>query len=296
MLVCLPLILSSPKVMPVSAAENEEDIPITILNYHKVDNMNIALSVLPEDFDRQMAYLKENGYNTINTDQLYDYMVNGAELPENPIMITFDDGYEDNYQNAYPILKKYGFTGTIFVITDFVSNQPNYLTWEQIKEMKANGMDFQSHTASHKSMTELTEAQLKDELTRSKQTLDTQLNQDTKFMAYPTGTYNLYIAKLVNDAGYRGAFTIKYGNVDRASNIYALERVPIFHTENTDRSTGCVGNLRGGDAVSLGNFMTLSELQKGLFTEGSVCFTIQVEITMKNKCRKESRFTDICIV
>lgn len=105
MLVCLPLILSSPKVMPVSAAENEEDIPITILNYHKVDNMNIALSVLPEDFDRQMAYLKENGYNTINTDQLYDYMVNGAELPENPIMITFDDGYEDNYQNAYPILK-----------------------------------------------------------------------------------------------------------------------------------------------------------------------------------------------
>ena len=99
--------------MPVSAAENEEDIPITILNYHKVDNMNIALSVLPEDFDRQMAYLKENGYNTINTDQLYDYMVNGAELPENPIMITFDDGYEDNYQNAYPILKKYGFTGTI---------------------------------------------------------------------------------------------------------------------------------------------------------------------------------------
>ena len=62
MLVCLPLVLSSPKVMPVSAAENEEDIPITILNYHKVDNMNIALSVLPEDFDRQMAYLKENGY------------------------------------------------------------------------------------------------------------------------------------------------------------------------------------------------------------------------------------------
>ena len=99
--------------------------------------------------------------------------------------------------------------------------------------MKANGMDFQSHTASHKSMTELTEAQLKDELTRSKQTLDTQLNQDTKFMAYPTGTYNLYIAKLVNDAGYRGAFTIKYGNVDRASNIYALERVLIVHTEYT---------------------------------------------------------------
>ena len=86
MLVCLPLVLSSPKVMPVSAAENEEDIPITILNYHKVDNMNIALSVLPEDFDRQMAYLKENGYNTRNTVELFYYIVNGAVFPENSIM------------------------------------------------------------------------------------------------------------------------------------------------------------------------------------------------------------------
>lgn len=233
MLICLPIILSSPKVIPVAAAENDEDIPVTVLNYHKVDNMNIALSVLPDDFDKQMAYLKENNYHTINTDQLYDYMVNGTPLPENPILITFDDGYEDNYKNAYPILKKYGFTGTIFIITSFVGKYDNYLTWDQIKEMKANGMDFQSHTVDHKSMTELTVPQLKDELVNSKQALDEQLNQDTKFMAYPTGTYNLYIAKLVKDAGYKGAFTIKYGNVDKASNMYALERVPIFHTENT---------------------------------------------------------------
>ena len=69
-------------------------------------------------------------------------MVNGAELPENPIMITFDDGYEDNYQNAYPILKKYGFTGTIFVITDFVSNQPNYLTWGTNKRNESKWHGF----------------------------------------------------------------------------------------------------------------------------------------------------------
>ena len=232
MIVCLPMILSSPKSIPAMAAENEDGISITALNYHKIDNMNISLSVLPEDFDRQIAYLKEQGYNSINTDQLYDYMTNGTPLPENPILITFDDGYEDNYQYAYPILKKYGFTGTIFIITDLVG-KPNYLTWEQLKEMKANGMNFQSHTVSHKSMTELGEAQLREELVNSKKILDEQLSQDTKFMAYPTGTYNLYIAKLVKDAGYKGAFTIKYGNIDKASNIYALERVPIFHTENT---------------------------------------------------------------
>ena len=235
MVLCLPLLLSSPKTLPAMAADSEDNMPVTILNYHKVDNMNISLSVLPDDFDRQMAYLKDNGYHTITPEQLYQHLVNGAELPENPILITFDDGYEDNYQHAYPILKKYGFTGTIFIITDFVG-QKNYLTWDQIKEMKANGMDFQSHTATHKPMTELTQDQLKDELVRSKQTLDQQLNQNTEFLAYPTGAYNLYIAKLVKEAGYKAAFTIKYGNVDKASNLYALERVPIFHTEDTFRS------------------------------------------------------------
>ena len=235
MLLCLPLVLSSPKTLPVKAADSENNAPVIILNYHKIDNMNISLSVLPEDFDRQMAYLKENGYHTITPEQLYQHLVNNAELPENPILITFDDGYEDNYQNAYPILKKYGFTGTIFVITGFVG-QKNYLTWEQIKEMKANGMDFQSHTVTHKSMTELTQDQLHDELVNSKKTLDEQLGQQTDFMAYPTGTYNLYVAKMVKDAGYKAAFTIKYGNVDKDSNLYALERIPIFHTEDTFRS------------------------------------------------------------
>ena len=220
--------------------ENVKD-GIAVLGYHgvvsdKEKKENYASNpyfMSVSQFEKQMKYLAENNYQCLSMKEVENYYHGKKEISKKAICLTFDDGYEDNYQNAYPILKKYGFTGTIFVITDFVSNQPNYLTWEQIKEMKANGMDFQSHTASHKSMTELTEAQLKDELTKSKQTLDTQLNQDTKFMAYPTGTYNLYIAKLVNDAGYRGAFTIKYGNVDRASNIYALERVPIFHTENT---------------------------------------------------------------
>ncbi len=232
MIICLPIVLSSPKTLPAMAAENEDNTPVTVLNYHKVDNMNISLSVLPDDFDKQMNYLKSEGYNTITPEQLYQHLVNGTQLPENPIIITFDDGYEDNYQYAYPILKKYGFTGTVFIITSLVGQQ-NYLTWDQIKEMKANGMDFQSHTVSHKSMTELTEQQLRDELVNSKKTLDEQLGQDTQFFAYPTGTYNLYIAKLVKDAGYKAAFTIKYGNVDNASNLYALERVPIFHTENT---------------------------------------------------------------
>lgn len=239
LLLAIPFLLASPKPMTASmVADSENGTKVLVLNYHKVDNMNISLSVLPEDFDRQMKYLSENGYHTITPDELYDSLASNAELPENPVLITFDDGYEDNYVYAYPILQKYGFKGTIFVITSFLDkNMKNYVTWEQAEEMEASGtISIQSHTVTHSSMTELSDEQLRHELADSKQAIESHLNKPIHFIAYPTGTYNLHIAQLVKEAGYDGAFTIKYGNVDKASNLYAIERIPVFHTENTFKS------------------------------------------------------------
>jgi peptidoglycan/xylan/chitin deacetylase (PgdA/CDA1 family) len=234
---CLPFLLVSPRSMTAQMLKDSANgTKVMVLNYHKVDNMNISLSVLPKDFDAQMAYLKENGYTTIAPGELYDSLANGTELPEKPVLITFDDGYEDNYQNAYPILKKYGFKATIFVITGFLDKQKNYLTWQQAQEMEQDGISIESHTVNHKSMTELTDDQLRDELVNSKKEIEKRLDKKVDFVAYPTGTYNLHIANLVKEAGYKAAFTIKYGNVDKASNVYALERVPVFHTENTFKS------------------------------------------------------------
>jgi len=237
MLCCMPVVLAGPKAIEKKTVDDYANgTKVVVLNYHKVDDMNISLSVSPADFDKQMAYLEENNYHTITPGQLYDSLENNAALPENPVLITFDDGYRDNYKNAYPILKKYGFKATIFVITGFMDVQPNYITWEQAKELDANGISIESHTVQHKSMTEISNEQLWTELTESKKMIDARLGKDTKFIAYPTGTYNLHIAQMVKDAGYQGAFTIKYGNVDRASNLYALERVPVFRTENTFKS------------------------------------------------------------
>ena len=101
--------------------------------------------------------------------------------------------------------------------------------------MDADGINIESHTVDHKSMTDLTDDELREELVASKKKIEEELGHPIGYMAYPTGTYNLHIAQLVKEAGYKAAFTIKYGNVDKASNIYALERVPIFHTENTNR-------------------------------------------------------------
>ena len=102
--------------------------------------------------------------------------------------------------------------------------------------MDENGISIQSHTVDHKSMTDLTDDELRTELVDSKKKIEKELGHSVDYMAYPTGTYNLHIAELVKEAGYKAAFTIKYGNVDKASNIYALERVPVFHTEDTNKS------------------------------------------------------------
>lgn len=238
-LILLPLLLASPHRLTARPGLDSVNGPkVIVLNYHKIDNMHISLSVKPEDFERQMKYLTEHNFHSITPQELYAALVDGAELPENPVLITFDDGYMDNYTNAYPILKKYGLKATIFVITGFLDRaQPGYFTWGQAAEMEASGLiNIESHTVTHTSLTDLTEEQVKMELERSKNDIERRLGKQVDFLAYPTGTYNLHIAALVKEVGYKGAFTVKYGNVDRASNVFAIERVPVFHTENTYRS------------------------------------------------------------
>lgn len=222
--------------LPVSAVTvNEDDRSVMVLNYHKIANEHKSLSVTLDDFEQQMKWLDEYGYHCITPQQLYDFVANGAELPQNPVLITFDDGYKDNYTNAYPIMKKYGMKGTIFVVTGFLGVYDNYLTWEQAKELLDAGFNIESHTYSHKSMTEASDEDISNELVKSRKTIKDKLGIDSDFMAYPTGTYNLHIAELVKEAGYKGAFTIKYDNVSRESNVYALERVPVFHTNDTNK-------------------------------------------------------------
>ena len=206
---------------------------ILVLNYHQVGSNFTPLCVPTHLFDEQMLYLKENGYITITPEELYEGIEGTMVLPERPVLITFDDGYVDNYNNAMPILKKYGMRATIFVVPGFTSVQANYLTWEQLKEMEKNGFTIQSHTLNHRALEELPDDEIRAELLNSKILIEKNLGHSVDFLAYPTGTYNLHIAGIAKDVGYKAAYTIKYGSVDKGSNIYALERVPIFQTENT---------------------------------------------------------------
>lgn len=206
---------------------------ILVLNYHQVQNNFTSLSMPVNQFDAQMDYLVENGYTSISPEELYKGLNGEISLPEKSVLITFDDGYVDNYTNAFPILKYYGLKATIFVIPALVSKDVRYLTWEQLQEMEQSGVTVQSHTLNHRKLEELPDDEIRAELLNSKLILEENLGHAVEFLAYPTGTYNLHIAGIARDCGYKGAFTIKYGNVDLGSNLFALERVPIFQTGST---------------------------------------------------------------
>ena len=205
---------------------------ILVLNYHQVQDVFTSLSMPVALFDEQMNYLKTHGYASITPEELYKGLNGKIELPLKPVLITFDDGYADNYTNAFPILQAYGMRATIFVIPALIGKK-NYLTWEQLREMELGGVTIESHTLNHRKLEELPDEEIRSELLNSKVVLEENLGHAVNFLAYPTGTYNLHIAGLAKDVGYKGAFTIKYGNVDLGSNLFALERVPIFQTGNT---------------------------------------------------------------
>ena len=218
--------------VPLPAAEDDEKV--LVLNYHMVNRMFISLAIDPEDFDWQMKYLVDHGYHTISPEELYAFLEGKGTLPDRPVLITFDDGYVDNYTNAYPILKKYNLKATIFIVTGFVSERKGYLTWDQLREMEQHGITAQSHTVTHAPLPELSDERIREELIVSKQQAEAELGHPIEFIAYPTGVHDLHIVGIAKEAGYKGGFTVKYGNVDRSSNVYAMERVPVFRTSATN--------------------------------------------------------------
>ena len=101
---------------------------VPVLNYHQInDRDENSLTVHTDEFDEQMKYLSDNGYHAITPEEMMDAWENGTPLPEKPVILTFDDGYVDNYKNAYPILEKYNLKGTIFLISDFAAERPHRL-------------------------------------------------------------------------------------------------------------------------------------------------------------------------
>ncbi len=225
-LVSVLLILAADAAVRVHRAADG----IPVLNYHQINNQDVnSLTVRTDQFEAQMKYLADNGYHAITPEDLVDAWENGTELPDKPVIITFDDGYIDNYKNAYPILQKYNLKATIFLISDFIGTYPNYMTWDEALEMQQSGLiDFEGHTLSHPELSKLSDEDLKHQLEDSKAAIEYRLQKKVSFLAYPCGDYTQRVQNAAKDAGYRAAFTVHLGYAEKDAPRYKLDRVPIF--------------------------------------------------------------------
>lgn len=211
---------------------NKQNFYAPVLLYHHIANKTPQdpYYVSPEVFAEQMKWLKDNNYNVISSDKLYDVIVNDGTLPEKPVVITFDDSLLDTYQNAYPVLKYYKYPATFFVKMNNISDKA--LSWQKILEMSDNGMTIGSHTVNHDALTALDNETLLKELTDSKKTIEEHIGKEVNFLAYPGGAYDNRVITASKKAGYKMAFVTRHLVVQKIINENDLYQIPRIHIDD----------------------------------------------------------------
>ncbi|PIU40931.1 MAG: polysaccharide deacetylase [Candidatus Omnitrophica bacterium CG07_land_8_20_14_0_80_42_15] len=204
---------------------------VPILGYHRLGYDSGRLFVTPENFDKQMAYLKNKGYEVISLDELIDGIKSAKRLPHKTVVITFDDGYEDNYHYAYPILKKYKFPATIFLIANRIG-KTDYINRDEIKVMSNDNILFGAHTKEERYLPYIKEKEiLWDEIAGSKKVIEEITGKPVNCFSYPSGVFTEEIKKVVKEARFKGACTTNKGFSKLNKDVYELKRVKITNSE-----------------------------------------------------------------
>lgn len=212
----------------------DANIGIPILCYHSIaESKDNELLLSPEKFKSQLKYLKDNGYTPITMDELNDFLKNNKTIPEKSVVITFDDGYRDNYTTAFPILKEFDFKATVYVISNNLENDL-YMTKAQAKEMSDWGIDIESHTANHEDLSKLTLDQQYETMNTSKNQLEAILGKKVDYIAYPFGKFNANTRKAAEKAGYKLGFSLAGGLADRGDNTYNIDRLYISNNHTIE--------------------------------------------------------------
>jgi peptidoglycan/xylan/chitin deacetylase (PgdA/CDA1 family) len=202
--------------------------PPPILMYHyirkvdpSIDQLGYELSITPELFDAHMSWLHEQGYTTLRMDAAARCIRGEIRCPAKAVALTFDDGYEDAFSGALPILQRYGFTATFYIISGFVG-QPGYMTWEQVAALRDAGMEIGAHTVNHPDLVNEDPAVSEYEIVQSKADLEQHLGINVTSFCYPTGLYNWSVEEQTRAAGYLNATTTRWDS--DYSDMLALPR------------------------------------------------------------------------
>jgi peptidoglycan/xylan/chitin deacetylase (PgdA/CDA1 family) len=212
------------------AKQSSGSVRIPVITYHHLAPLpsnpkDRDYYVSPTMFDQQMAYLTAKNYKTITPQEFYAQLKKGVNPTQKTIMITFDDGNEDNYQNAFPILKKYGFTAVFYV----PSNKRG-MTNSQLKEMANAGMTIDPHGKTHMLLSKITDqAILNDEIVNSKANLDGVTGQTATSFCYPGCEFNSTVIHTIAGDGYNLAFSCGTTIDHKLSQRYSLSRMHVYN-------------------------------------------------------------------
>ena len=215
---------------------------VPILMYHYLstppadaDIYRRDLSVSPALFAAHLDRLQAEGYTAVSLYTVIDALQRGAPLPTKPVVITFDDGYRDNYENAFPLLRERGMPATIFVVTDFIDEQrPSYLTWEMAREMLHAGISIESHGRNHFSLSGQDDDYLVWQALGSLETIEYELGVRPRFISYPAGEYDQRTIDIFQSANYWAGATTEQGATLNSTQPFELPRIRVRATTTPD--------------------------------------------------------------
>ncbi|MFF7476440.1 polysaccharide deacetylase family protein [Streptomyces sp. NPDC008092] len=214
------------------------EAPVPILMYHSVatspNDATRALSVAPEAFAEQMALVGDLGLTPVSTADLCAGWRSGGPLPDRPVLITFDDGYEGVHRHALPVLAKHGFPSTLFVSTGWIRGAYDtgggldaMLDWDQVRELAGAGCEIGGHSHTHPQLDQLDDERLRTELVRSREIITDELGAGPVSFAYPYGYSSRRVRQAVRNAGYAQALAVGNGLARRRQGPFALQRVTV---------------------------------------------------------------------
>ena len=219
-----------------------------ILMYHMISEPKTAAEVKyacpPKQFAQHIQMLLSTGFKPVSINAIEDYYIQQTQLPDKAFLITIDDGFEDNYNNAFPILKRYQIPAVIYLATGLIGktnvwmNKPTFserkmLSWPQIKDMSSQGIGFGSHTVSHPKLTELDDDSVGKELDQSKKIIENQLGIECRHFAYPYGLLNERTSELVKKVGFKTACTTRSGFNNTERDPLMLHRIEVYGDDST---------------------------------------------------------------
>jgi peptidoglycan/xylan/chitin deacetylase (PgdA/CDA1 family) len=216
-----------------ASAPAPDSLRVPILVYHSVmphhPGQTAEQRVLDVDdsvFVAQMRYLVDGGYHVVSFAALVDALEGRGTLPKRAVVLTFDDGWENQYRHAFPILRRFGMTATFFVFTSPIGKDGKLMTWEQLRALEAAGMTVGSHTRTHPVLPDY-HAALHNEVEMSRADIAQHLGRAPDFFAYPFGAWDAQSAAWARAAGYRAARAYRGGAWNSPADLYHLRAVPV---------------------------------------------------------------------